>query len=277
MVWNVLGVATNPLGTVNFHDVTANLSPQKFYRALLQNPPANMVFIPPNTFTMGSPTNELDRATDEGPQTTVILTRGFWIGQYEVTQGEYLSVMGTNPSPFPGDPSRPVTSVSWPDATNYCAKLTQQELAAGRIPAGTQYRLPTEAEWECAARAGTTTRFSYGDDSTYASLGSHAWYASNSGFTPHPVGLKLPNPWGLYDMEGNVVEWCQDWFGLLPGGIQTDPTGPATSLSGRKVTRGGAFDNTQQSCRSAERSLFNAGPFDTDTDLGFRVVLVTGP
>jgi formylglycine-generating enzyme required for sulfatase activity len=277
VVWSVLRDVTNSLGSVNFDDATANSSPQKFYRALLQSPPANMVFIPPNTFTMGSPTNEQDRSINEGPQTTVILTRGFWIGKYEVTQGEYLSVMGTNPSPFPGDPSRPVTSVSWPDATNYCAKLTQQELAAGRIPAGTQYRLPTEAEWECAARAGTTTRFSYGDDPAYASLGSHAWYASNSGFTPHPVGLKLPNPWGLYDMEGNVVEWCQDWFGLLPGGIQTDPTGPATSLSGRKVTRGGAFDNTQQSCRSAERSLFNAGPFDTDTDLGFRVVLVTGP
>jgi formylglycine-generating enzyme required for sulfatase activity len=167
--------------------------------------------------------------------------------------------------------------VSWPDATNYCAKLTQQELAAGRIPAGSHYQLPTEAEWECAARAGTTTRFSYADDPAYASLGSHAWYSANSGLTPHSIGQKLPNPWGLYDMEGNVVEWCQDWFGLLPGGVQTDPTGPASSLSGRKVTRGGAFDNTQQSCRSAHRSLFNAGPFDRDTDLGFRIVLVAGP
>jgi len=275
--WNELGAATNLLGSAVFSDASAALSARKFYRALQQSPPANMVFIAPNTFTMGSPTNELDRGTDEGPQTIVTLTRGFWIGKYEVTQGEYLSVMNTNPSPFPGDLSRPVTSVSWPDATNYCAKLTQRELAAGRIPAGSHYRLPTEAEWECAARAGTTTRFSYGDDPAYASLGSHAWYASNSGFTPHSIGQKLPNPWGLYDMEGNVVEWCQDWFGLLPGGVQTDPTGPASSPSGRKVTRGGAFDNTQQSCRSAERSLFNAGPFDTDTDLGFRVVLVMGP
>jgi formylglycine-generating enzyme required for sulfatase activity len=185
--------------------------------------------------------------------------------------------MNTNPSPFPGDLSRPVSSVSWPDATNYCAKLTQREVAAGRISAGSHYRLPTEAEWECAARAGTSTRFSYGDDPGYPTLANHAWYASNSGFMPHPVGQKLPNPWGLYDMEGNVVEWCQDWFGLLPGGVQTDPTGPASSLSGRKVTRSGAFDNSQQSCRSAARSLFNAGPFDTDTDLGFRVVLVTEP
>jgi len=276
-VWSVLGAVTNRVGSISFTDVTANLSPQKFYRALQQGPPANMVFIPPNTFTMGSPTNEQDRSTLEGPQTTVTLSRGFWIGKYEVTQGDYLSVMNTNPSVSPGDLSRPVSRVSWPDATNYCAKLTQRELAAGRIPAGSHYRLPTEAEWECAARAGTSTRFSYGDDPGYASLASHAWYASNSGFMPHPVGQKLPNPWGLYDLEGNVVEWCQDWFGLLPGGVQTDPTGPASSSSGRKVTRGGAFDNTQQSSRSAARSLFNAGPFDTDTDLGFRVALVTGP
>jgi formylglycine-generating enzyme required for sulfatase activity len=94
---------------------------------------------------------------------------------------------------------------------------------------------------------------------------------------PHPVGQKLPNPWGLYDMEGNAVEWCQDWAGFLPGGVQTDPTGPVSSTSGRKVTRGGAFDNFERSSRSASRSLFNAGPFDTDTDLGFRVVLVAGP
>jgi formylglycine-generating enzyme required for sulfatase activity len=274
--WHEVGIATNGVGSIGFTDLTTILSQRRFYRARLQSSPANMVFISPNTFTMGSPTNELDRATDEGPQTTVILTRGFWIGKYEVTQGEYLSVMNTNPSPFPGDLSRPVTSVSWPDATNYCAKLTQTEVAAGRISAGSQYRLPTEAEWECAARAGTSTRFSYGDDPGYTNLADHAWYASNSGFMPHPVGQKLPNPWGLYDMEGNAVEWCQDWFGLLPGGVQTDPTGPPTSTSGRKVTRGGAFDNTQQSCRSAERSLFNAGPLDTDTDLGFRVVLVEG-
>ena len=224
--WSAVGVATNPLGSVVFTDVTAHLSPQKFYRALLQSPPANMVFIPPNTFTMGSPTNELDRNIFEGPQTTVTLTRGFWIGKYEVTQGEYLAVMGTNPSDFPGDLSRPVSSVSWLDATNYCWLLTQRELAAGRIPAGSQYRLPTEAEWECAARAGTTTRFSYGDDPSYASLTNYAWFLDlgHPDLTVHPVGQKLPNPWGLYDMAGNVWEWCQDWYGDQPGGVQTDPT-----------------------------------------------------
>jgi hypothetical protein len=141
--WSELGTVTNRLGNVVFTDVMAHLSPRKFYRALQHSLPTNMVFIPPNTFTMGSPTSELHRDTNEGPQTTVTLSGGFWIGKYEVTQGEYLSVMNTNPSFFPGDLSRPVSSVSWFDATNYCWKLTQRELAAGRIPPGSRYRLPT--------------------------------------------------------------------------------------------------------------------------------------
>src|SRR5882724_2824304 len=277
--WSVLGTVTNPLGSINFNDVTANLSPQKFYRALLQGPPTNMVFISPNTFTMGSPTNDLDRNINEGPQTTVTLSRGFWIGKYEVTQEEYLSVMNTNPSVFPGDLSRAVSSLTWLDATNYCAKLTQRELAAGRISAGSQYRLPTEAEWECAARAGTSTRFSYGDDPGYASLTNYAWFLDLSilDLTVHSVGQKLANSWGLYDMYGNVWEWCQDWYGDQQGGIQIDPTGPASNPSGLKVMRGGAYDYPNSSCRSASRLFFTASPFLTDTDLGFRVVLVTGP
>jgi formylglycine-generating enzyme required for sulfatase activity len=233
-----------------------------------------MVFIPPNTFTMGSPANELHRDTNEGPQTTVTLSHGFWIGKYEVTQGEYLSVMNTNPSQFQGDLSRPVSSVSWPDATNYCTKLTQRELAAGRIPLGSVYRLPTEAEWECAARAGTTTRFSYGDDPDYSSLTNYAWFSMNAGLGVHPVGQKIPNAWGLYDMEGNVWEWCQDWFGPLPGGAVVDPMGPGSNASGLKVMRGGAYDYFPASCRSAARLSFPLSPFLTDSDLGFRVVLV---
>src|SRR5262249_13429594 len=138
-------------------------------RALQQSPRTNMVFVPPNAFTMGSPATEQDRSAEEGPQTEVALTHGFWIGKYEVTQGEYLSIMNSNPSNVQGDLSRPVSSVNWLDATNYCARLTERELAAGRIPLGSRYRLPTEAEWECAARAGTSTRFSYGDDPSYLS------------------------------------------------------------------------------------------------------------
>jgi formylglycine-generating enzyme required for sulfatase activity len=275
--WSVLAVVTNPLGSINFTDVTANSAPHKFYRALLQSPPTNMVFIPPNTFTMGSPANEQDHSIFEGPQATVTLTSGFWIGEYEVTQGEYLAIMNTNPSDFPGDLSRPISSVSWLDATNYCAKLTQRELAAGRIPAGSQYRLPTEAEWECAARAGTSTRFSYGDDPSYASLTNYAWFLDFAilDLTVHSVGQKLPNPWGLYDMYGNVWEWCQDWYGDQLGGVQTDPTGPASNPIGHKVMRGGAYDYPNSSCRSASRLFFHA--LLTDSDLGFRVVLELGP
>jgi formylglycine-generating enzyme required for sulfatase activity len=277
VTWSNIRSVSNGLGNVVFTDGEAHLSSRKFYRAMLQTPPANMVFIAPNTFVMGSPTNELHRNINEGPQTTVTLTRSFWIGKYEVTQGEYLSVTGTNPSFFPGDLSRPISSVSWPDATNYCWRLTQQELAAGHIPAGSQYRLPTEAEWECAARAGTSTRFSYGDDLDYTSLTNHAWFILNGGLTVHPVGQKLPNPWGLYDIEGNVWEWCQDWLGDLPGGTVTDPQGPPSNLIGEKVIRGGAYDFDVTDCRSARRFFFGNHPALTDSDLGFRVVLVMGP
>jgi formylglycine-generating enzyme required for sulfatase activity len=222
---------------------------------------------------MGSPTNDLDSSSNERPQTTVILTRGYWIAKYEVTQGEYLSVMNTNPSVFPGDLSRPVSSVTWLDATNYCAKVTERELAAGRIPPGSRYRLPTEAEWECAARAGTTTQFSYGDDLNGASATNYMWEVLFSpGLTVHPVGQKLPNPWGLYDMHGNVWEWCQDWYDTLPGGVELDPTGPPGPVQfDEKVMRGGAYDYPYSSCRSASR--LPTTRLHTDTDLGFRVVL----
>jgi formylglycine-generating enzyme required for sulfatase activity len=272
-----LGVATNPLGSVNFHDATTNASPQKFYRVLLQVPPANMVFIPPNTFTLGTPPNEVNRQADEGPQTTVTISHGYWIGKYEVTQREYLAVTGSNPSQFPGDLNRPVETVSWLDATNYCALLTQQELAAGRIPPDSHYRLPTEAEWECAARAGTSTRFSYGDDPNFTSLAANAWYSGNAGFGTHPVGQKAPNPWGLYDMEGNVLEWTLDWYGPYPGGSVTDPQGPASNPQGVKVIRGGAWDAFESDCRSGRRQSKGVHPFITDFILGFRVVLVTEP
>src|SRR5207248_1599158 len=145
----------------------------------------NLVFIPPGTFRMGSPTNGVDHFVDEDPQTAVTISRGLWMGKYEVTQAEYLAVMGSNPSYFTGDNNRPVAGVSWYDATSYCATLTQSERAAGRIPTNCIYRLPTEAEWEYACRAWTSTRFSYGDDPVYTNLTNYAWYADN---TTHPVG-----------------------------------------------------------------------------------------
>lgn len=274
--WQPLNLVNDPLGSIYFTDIEANQSAHKFYRATLQTPPANMVFIPPSTFTMGSPTNDLDASVTERPQTAALLTRGFWIGRTEVTQGEYLSVMNTNPSTFAGDLSRPVESVTWLDATNYCAKLTERELAAGRIPTGTCYRLPTEAEWECTARAGTTNRFSYGDDPSYASLTNYAWFLDLSilDLTTHPVGEKLPNPWGLYDVHGNVWEWCQDWYDTLPGGVQMDPSGPPGPVQlGEKVIRGGAYDYPNSSCRSAARIFRSL--VSPDSDVGFRVVLAT--
>ena len=260
-----------------FVDATALAPTSRFYRALLQTPPTNGVFIPPNTFTLGSPTNEVGRMSDEGPQTIVTLSRGFWIAKYLVTQGDYQAVIGANPSGFPGDLSRPVESVTWLDATNYCAALTQQELAAGRIPPGSHYRLPTEAEWECAARAGSSTRFYYGDDPGATTLSCHAWYAAIGGATTHPVGLKEPNAWGLYDMEGNVWEWCQDCYGAYPGGFQTDPQGPDSNAAGVKVIRGGAWDAFDSDCRSARRMTEGASPFVKDFIIGFRVVLAIDP
>jgi formylglycine-generating enzyme required for sulfatase activity len=256
-----------------FVDTAAPVAGNRFYRALLQSPPTNMIFVPPNAFRLGSPTNEAGRQADEGPQMDVTITRGFWMSKFEVTQREYLAVTGSNPSSFVGDLSRPVESVSWLDATNYCALLTQQELAAGRIPPGSHYRLPTEAEWEYAARAGTSTRFSYGDDLPVTGLTNYAWYSANSGFGPHPVGQKAPNPWGLYDMAGNVLEWCLDWYGTYPGGFATDPQGPPSNAIGFKVIRGGGWDGFETDCRSARRSIEAVSPFIHDFILGFRVVL----
>jgi formylglycine-generating enzyme required for sulfatase activity len=276
--WSVVEVVSNPLGSVFFLDTTVQLSPQKFYSAqLLPSPPVNMVFVPPNTFTLGSPTNEVGHQSDESPQTIVTLSHGFWMGRFPVTQRDYLAVTGSNPSGFPGDLDRPVESVSWFAASNYCALLTQQDLAAGRIPPGSHYRLPTEAEWECAARAGSSTRFYYGDDPDLTSLSNYAWFGAHNGITTHPVGQKLPNAWGLYDMEGNVWEWCQDWYGPYPGGAVTNPQGPVSNPIGFKVIRGGAWESSEFDCRSARRSIEGASPFISDFIIGFRVVLAIDP
>ena len=256
-------------------DSTTPATGHRFYRAVALAP-TNFVFIPPGTFRMGSPTNEVDRVDeDEGPQTEVTLTKGFYMGKYPVTQGEYVAVVGSNPSRFteangfPSDLTHPVDRVTWRDATNYCAKRTQQELAAGLILAGSQYRLPTEAEWEYACRALTSTRFDYGDDPGYADLGNYAWYDANSDGMTHPVGQKLPNRWGLYDMYGNVINWCQDWYAPFPGGSVTDPQGPASGTN--RIMRGGTWFDNGAISRIAFRGYDT--PTHTDPAYGMRVVL----
>ena len=268
---------TNVVLTSSVYEFYDRISPPgagRFYRAVLLGsggwltPGPRFVWLPSGRFLMGSPEGELDRSSNEGPQTMVTLTRGFFMGRYEVTQGEYLSVIGSNPSGATGDLNRPVEQVTWNDATNYCAQLTQQERTLGRLPAAWGYRLPTEAEWEYACRAGSTNRFSYGNDPGYTQLGNYAWYFPNSSST-HAAGDKLPNRWGLYDMSGNVWEFCSDWFGDYLGGSVTDPRGP---ISGSwRVIRGGGYTDFGYDCRAAHRYAF--GPADSYYGLGFRVVL----
>ena len=197
----------------------------------------------------------------------VTISRDFWIGKYEVTQGEFQALLGRNPSHFTGDPNRPVEKVTFLDALNYCSALTKRERESGRLPTGYEYRLPSEAEWEYACRAGSTNLFSFGDDAGAA--GEFAWTAENSDATTHPVGLKRPNSWGLYDMHGNVWEWCSDWFEPFPAAPLTDPVGPAASKF--KVFKGGGWNQDAQFARSSSR--FMMSPSNGIHFVGFRVVL----
>jgi formylglycine-generating enzyme required for sulfatase activity len=190
--------------------------------------------IPAGEFTMGG-----------GQAHQVTLTKAFELGVYEVTQEQYEAVMGKHPSKFKG-PQNPVEQVSWDDAVEFCRKLS--DLPAEK-KAGYVYRLPTEAEWEYSCRAGTTTTYSSGDSES--ELVDYAWFANNSGNYTHAVGSKKPNPWGLYDMHGNVFEWCQDWYGDYPSGSVTDPTGAASGSC--RVLRGGSFDDRASNGRSAYR------------------------
>ncbi len=276
-VWIPLATVVLTNAVQEWYDRTGS-GAWRFYRAVLlgsgsrPTPGPRFVWLPAGQFVMGSPASEVDRSSDEGPQTRVTLSRGFYLGRYPVTQGEYLSVIGSNPSSFPGDTNRPVEMVNWYDATNYCGKLTVAERLAGRLPAGWAYRLPTEAEFEYSSRAGSTNRFSYGDDPGYTQLGNYAWYSANSGSTTHAVGGKLPNRWGLYDTSGNVWQWCSDWYGTYLGGNVTDPQGLASGSS--RVIRGGSWYGTATDCRSAQRYYYD--PSNRYGNIGFRLVLAPG-
>ena len=206
----------------------------------------------------------------EGPQHRVRITRPYWLGATDVTQEEYQRVMGNNPSDIQGDPKRPVEQVSWHDAVEFCRRLSQlpAEKAAKRL-----YSLPTEAQWEYACRAGTTTRWYSGDDE--AGFVDVAWFAKNAGGKTHPVGEKKPNAWGLYDMCGNVRQWCQDWYadGYYATLPTDDPTGPGGGTG--RVYRGGCWYYQAERCRSAYRDWF--GPDFRINSLGLRVSLPLAP
>ena len=220
-----------------------------------------MVLIPAGKFLMGSPDSDKNAQGDEKPQHRVRITKPFYLGKYVVTQEQWEAVMGSNPSQFKG-PKNPVDSVSWDDCQQFLDKLN-----AKSGPGGAKFQLPTEAQWEYACRAGSTTRYCFGDEES--GLGEYAWYGANSHEKTHPVGEKKPNAWGLYDMHGNVDEWCAEWHdgGYYAGSPTDDPTGPTTG-SGR-VRRGGGRSSPAGFCRSAYR-LWHS-PEDRLIDLGFRV------
>jgi formylglycine-generating enzyme len=219
-------------------------------------------YVAPGSFQMGSNEGEID----EAPVHTVTLSQGYWMGKHEVTHQQYESIVGDHSNMFKGS-TNPVEKVSWNDAVVFCRTLTKQERQAGRLPAGYEYRLPTEAEWEYAARGGSD-----GPSANYAgsnSIDEVAWYKENSGKKTHPVGQKQANELGLHDMTGNVWEWCLDWYGEYPSEAQTNPTGPSTGAY--RVLHGGAWYCDMTLCRETLRYRFT--PASAYGFLGFRVAL----
>jgi len=225
------------------------------------------VLIPAGEFMMGSPDSDLEAGANERPQHRVRITKPFYLGVHEVTQEQYAAVMGVCPwkGKLRGNegPDYPATMVSWEDAVAFCENLSASE--------GCTYRLPTEAEWEYACRAGSTTRFCFGDDPLAS--GNYAWYDEwPAGQFAHRVGRKKPNGWGLYEMHGNMWEWCADWYDrdYYANSPTVDPTGPSTG--GNRVLRGGTWRGYARPARSANRS--RGGPDSRVGSIGFRCAQV---
>ena len=246
----------------------APLSPPIRTETLPGNIKLEMIKIPAGSFLMGTEEAEVIRlckeyGTDwfknEMPQHRVNLQE-FYLGKYPVTQEQYQAIMGNNPSKFKDNPKNPVENVNWNDAQEFCQKLNDKTKK--------NYRLPTEAEWEYVCRAGTQTRYYFGDDEKL--LGEYAWYKENSGLKTHPVGQKKPNNWGLYDMSGNVWEWCEDGWHENYENAPTDGTAwnENHSVTNIRVLRGGSWDAYPRNCRSASRYFLDYRSFA----YGFRVV-----
>jgi formylglycine-generating enzyme required for sulfatase activity len=211
-----------------------------------------MVDIPAGKFMMGSDEDDREKPIHE------VTVNAFKMGKYPVIQSQYEAVMGTNPSYFSGNPQNPVENVLWSEAQAFCEKLSELT--------GQKYRLPTEAEWEYACRAGTHTRYYFGDDEKQ--LGEYAWYSQNSYSTTHPVGQKNPNNWGLYDMHGNVWEWCEDGWHNNYQNAPKDGSSWNNNRSQNRVLRGGSWNYNPRYCRSAYRNI-NDSRYG---NYGFRVV-----
>ena len=244
-----------------------------------------LAWCPPGEFLLGSPAAEQEAALRslpaslsqaarektsvairaEGPRHAVKLPRGFWMARTEVTRAQWSRVMGADPSRFSDSgPDAPVESVSWDDCQEFVRRLNASPAGgSGRL-----FRMPTEAEWEYAARAGSSTAYCFGDDPGL--LGDHAWFGQDSGMKTHPVGLKKPNAWGLYDTHGNVWEWCADGYGSYPSASETDPLRPDSGAG--RVGRGGGWDDFAGDCRTAYRSYGRPAGFKA-SPLGFRPVL----
>jgi formylglycine-generating enzyme required for sulfatase activity len=251
-----------------------------------------LVLIPAGEFMMGTPGSETGRLFSEefppnvrpadwvrtgkplpswvlpheGPAHRVRFSKPFYMGRYEVTQAQWQAVMGNNPSYFKGSDDLPVEQVSWSDCRAFCRRLSEKT--------GRNVRLPTEAKWEYACRAGGTGKYCFGDSE--GELIAYGWFRKNSGHGTHPVGGKKPNAWGLHDMHGNVSEWCRDWYGekYYQGSPDTDPKGPSTGQS--RVLRGGSWANLAFDCRSANREARQPLPLFRPPYNGFRVVVIAG-
>jgi formylglycine-generating enzyme required for sulfatase activity len=241
----------------SFEQYEESLNHQILTETLLGGITLEMIKIPAGSYLMGS--NESD---SEKPQHQVNLQE-FYLGKYPVTQEQYQAIMGNNPSEFKDNPKNSVEQVSWDDAQEFCQKLSEKT--------GRKYRLPSEAEWEYACRAGTQTRYYFGDDEKQ--LGEYAWYSKNSGSKTHPVGQKKPNNWRLLDMHGNLWEWCEDgWH----ENYENAPTNGSSwnenySQTNLRPLRGGSWVNYPRNCRSAFRDVFDAD--NCDYDIGFRLAV----
>jgi formylglycine-generating enzyme required for sulfatase activity len=241
-----------------------------------------MVSIPGGTFTMGSPSSEPGRNSDETQHNVTVSS--FYMSKYLITQAQYRTLIGTNPSYFPGNDNRPVDRVTWYDAVEFANRLSRAEgLTPAYTISGTNvtwnrsangYRLPTEAEWEYAARggAGSPGNYLYAGSDT---IEDSAWYGSNSSYTTHPVGTKAPNGLGLYDMSGNLWEWCWDLYGDYPDTAQTNPAGAVSGVD--RVLRGGSWYHSASDARNANRNYAipsdqSSGPSNRYNGCGFRLV-----